>query len=368
MNNTIPFFSICIPNFNYAGYIGQTIESVLQQDFADFEIIISDNASTDNSWEVIQQYVAKDSRITAFQNTFNVGFAGNLQKSSSKARGRYIIMLSSDDLMNDGALSKYHEVIQQQSKNGELLILHAAYDVINQDNKLTEVHYRFPVNSKNAYSHEDYFHREMRVEDAANRFEEFNGTDDVVCTGADVFKEGLFDPRSPAAFLTTAYSRELWQQVEGYDLTFTYMPDYVFLLKILALQPKVIYCRPRLFAYRVHNANQNALQKSQMAIKKYVDEYMLTLQFPEQLLKKNNILRQQLAEYTVEHKWLTWSIRYFRFTSWQEGFRLWMFCYATYPWIVWKKSLNLANLFWAICSPFSITLYRLYRTVKSKSV
>ena len=52
-------FSICIPNFNYGGYIGRTIDSVLNQDYQNFEIIIVDNASTDNSWEVISSYAKK---------------------------------------------------------------------------------------------------------------------------------------------------------------------------------------------------------------------------------------------------------------------------------------------------------------------
>jgi glycosyltransferase involved in cell wall biosynthesis len=364
MSHTTPFFSICIPNFNYAGYIEQTIESVLQQDFHDFEIIISDNASTDQSWAVIQHYVAKDSRIRAFQNTFNVGFAGNLQKASEQATGKYIIMLSSDDLMNEGALTKYHQTIQKLSSLSTQLVLHSAYDVIDQENKLNKIHYRFPIKNKGAWTHDDYFHDEMKEEEIFLNLNEFNINEDVICEGADVFKEGLFDTRSPAAFLTTCYSRSLWLQVEGYDLTYTYMPDYVFLLKILSLQPKVIYCRPRLFSYRIHNANQNAIQKSQMSIKKYVDEYMLTIQFPEYLLNKNNIYRIQLVDYTLTHKWLNWSIRHFRFTSFQEGFRLWMFCYATYPWVVIKKIDNLKVLAWALTSPINLILFRLYKHLK----
>ena len=55
-----PFFSICIPNYNYAHYLGETIESVLNQNFEDFEICIADNASNDNSWEVINSYIEKN--------------------------------------------------------------------------------------------------------------------------------------------------------------------------------------------------------------------------------------------------------------------------------------------------------------------
>ncbi|MGB0177514.1 MAG: glycosyltransferase family 2 protein, partial [Owenweeksia sp.] len=75
MSEKSPLFSICIPNFNYAGYIGRTIESVLNQSFRDFELIIVDNASTDDSMEVIRGYKEQDARIRVFENKFNVGFA-----------------------------------------------------------------------------------------------------------------------------------------------------------------------------------------------------------------------------------------------------------------------------------------------------
>ena len=69
-------FSICIPNYNYDQYIGETIQSVLDQDYGNFEIIIADNQSTDRSWGVIQEFAAKDNRVRAFQNAANLGFAG----------------------------------------------------------------------------------------------------------------------------------------------------------------------------------------------------------------------------------------------------------------------------------------------------
>ena len=55
MQNT-PFFSICIPNYNYARYVGETIQSVLDQSFQDFEVIVADNASTDDSVQVVRSF------------------------------------------------------------------------------------------------------------------------------------------------------------------------------------------------------------------------------------------------------------------------------------------------------------------------
>ena len=129
-----PLFSICIPNYNYAHYIKQTIDSVLNQNYSDFEIIIADNASTDNSVNVINSY--NDDRIRLYVNKYNVGFGPNLDKATLNARGHYIILLSSDDLMKPGALLKYSEIINQNEKNKDNLMIMSGCDVINSENKV----------------------------------------------------------------------------------------------------------------------------------------------------------------------------------------------------------------------------------------
>ena len=102
MTNQGPSFSICIPNYNYGKYIGQTIESVLTQTYQNFEIIVVDNASTDNSIEIIESF--KDPRIKLYKNNYNIGFAPNLQKATSLATKEFINLLSSDDQMKPKAL------------------------------------------------------------------------------------------------------------------------------------------------------------------------------------------------------------------------------------------------------------------------
>ena len=61
-------FSICIPNYNYAQYVGETIQSVLDQSYENFEIIIADNASEDDSLNVIKSF--NDPRIKLIENVF----------------------------------------------------------------------------------------------------------------------------------------------------------------------------------------------------------------------------------------------------------------------------------------------------------
>ena len=88
-------FSICIPNYNYGRYIGETIRSALDQ-HAEVEVLVADNASTDDSVAVVES--VGDARVHLRRNSWNVGFAGNLDRACAGATGDRMILLSSDDL------------------------------------------------------------------------------------------------------------------------------------------------------------------------------------------------------------------------------------------------------------------------------
>ena len=107
-----PKFSICIPNFNYEHYIDITLSSVHHQLYDNFEVFVSDNASTDKSIEVIKKHAIADSRVSYRANPSNIGFAGNLDEAGRMAQGDWMIMLSSDDVMNNNALAEYNKFIQ----------------------------------------------------------------------------------------------------------------------------------------------------------------------------------------------------------------------------------------------------------------
>ena len=92
-----PKISVIICTYNRAHYIVQAIESVLRQDFTDLEIIIIDDASNDNTGEIVKKYSNQDPRIKYFLNEHNLGIAKNRNKGVRLARGQYIAMLDSDD-------------------------------------------------------------------------------------------------------------------------------------------------------------------------------------------------------------------------------------------------------------------------------
>lgn len=106
----IPFFSIVIPTYNRPNDLKMAINSVLRQDFKDYEIIINDNSENLQSKKVYLNF--KDKRIIYFKNKTNIGYARNLYQAIKKASGKYIFILGDDDLiLKVNSLNNIHQLI-----------------------------------------------------------------------------------------------------------------------------------------------------------------------------------------------------------------------------------------------------------------
>lgn len=95
---TEPKVSVCMPVFQGAGFLSCAIDSVLAQDFRDFELIIIDDSSVDGTAEIVQDYASRDSRVFFCANDANVGMVNNWNRCLKMARGRYIKFLFQDDI------------------------------------------------------------------------------------------------------------------------------------------------------------------------------------------------------------------------------------------------------------------------------
>lgn len=93
-----PTISICIPTFNRADYLEQTLQSITNQTIKPFEVIIVDNASTDNTPQIAAQY--KKLGFTYMRNPKNLGMVGNYNRCLALAEGNYLSFLHSDDLIS----------------------------------------------------------------------------------------------------------------------------------------------------------------------------------------------------------------------------------------------------------------------------
>ncbi|MFT7086869.1 MAG: glycosyltransferase involved in cell wall biosynthesis [Rickettsiales bacterium] len=129
----MPKISVCIASYNHAKYLKDTIQSVLNQSFQDFEIIISDDFSTDNSIEIIKNF--KSSKIKLIENQQNNGCSINFNKCLEIASGEYLALLGSDDMMAKNRLENQLIYLEKNQQYGAVFT-HA--QTINVENKEIE--------------------------------------------------------------------------------------------------------------------------------------------------------------------------------------------------------------------------------------
>ena len=110
MINPQPLFTIATITYNSGLWVKQAIESVLASGYEDFEYLISDDHSTDDTWEQIQIY--NDTRIRAWRNEKNIGEYPNRNKILNEAKGRYILYIDGDDLLYKSTLRNIAEYIE----------------------------------------------------------------------------------------------------------------------------------------------------------------------------------------------------------------------------------------------------------------
>lgn len=120
--------SIIIPIFNRADLLPETLNSILNQSDANWECILVDDGSTDATWTVLQNYVAKDPRFRIFKRQdFNKPKGANACRNLGieKSKGEYLLFFDSDDLMMENAISDHHKFIDQH--HSDLNILQSVY-------------------------------------------------------------------------------------------------------------------------------------------------------------------------------------------------------------------------------------------------
>ncbi|EHQ9269567.1 glycosyltransferase family 2 protein [Vibrio parahaemolyticus] len=127
--------SVIMPTYNSAGTVVESIQSVLSQTYKNWELIIVDDRSTDNTWQVIQTYADKYDNIRIYQNKENLGAGASRNFAIKKARGRFIAFLDSDDLWTEDKLA---EQIPFMLKNNYPLT-YTHYSRFNSEEELSVV-------------------------------------------------------------------------------------------------------------------------------------------------------------------------------------------------------------------------------------
>lgn len=118
METKVPKLSIIVPCYNYAHYLRNSVDSILRQNFSDYELLLTDDGSSDETWEILKQYGERHPQIRIFKNPANLGiFKTNLQ-GWNDARGEYLFFFSADDLVGPTCLSRVMELFQKNPRLG----------------------------------------------------------------------------------------------------------------------------------------------------------------------------------------------------------------------------------------------------------
>lgn len=127
-NGTLsPVVSVIMPAYNAARYIEESICSVIAQTFTDWELIVVDDCSQDETCEIVERLAQKDSRIRLFQNEKNSGAAATRNRGFYLCSGKYVALLDSDDLWHPEKLERQIDLAEQTGAE----VIYCSYGIID---------------------------------------------------------------------------------------------------------------------------------------------------------------------------------------------------------------------------------------------
>ncbi len=232
-----PRISILMATWNRAGLMGRTIESVRQQSFGDWELIIADDGSTDNTPDVVKNWQKEEPRIVFVHSEVNQGISKNYNQGLRIARGEYVAMIDDDDPWCDR--EKLKKQVDFLDKNKEYVGCGAGIIVVDTNGK------------------ELYRYLKPR-------------------TDTQIRARMLFS--NPMANSTTLWRRAVGEKVGWYDETTRYSGDRDFWLK-MGLQGKLCNFQEYFSFYTMTGDNTSVarmrphLKASLMIMRRYKDKY-----------------------------------------------------------------------------------------------
>ncbi len=226
-----PKVSVCIPTYNRANYVGETIQSVLAQTMKDFEIVIVDDGSTDNTQQVIKNF--NDPRIKVHKNEKNQGMVPAWNKAVSLSKGKYITILHSDDRYLPGFLEEESKILD---KNPDVGFVFSACRIIDDNGNLRWTH-------------------KWRKFRNFGLFKIAKDRKTQILDGRELIKELIFD--NFIRFPTVMIRRECYDKVGMYTNKFRFGMDWYMWMQI-ALYYKAAYSDKALAEYRKHEGTDTA--------------------------------------------------------------------------------------------------------------
>lgn len=137
MTTSIPRVTIGLPIYNGQNYLAQTMDSILAQTYRDFELIISDNASTDGTEAICREYAARDGRVRYVRNDENIGASANYNRVFELGQGVYFKWAAHDDLLAPTYLERCVEVLD---RNPDVVVAYTQAKAIDDQGNVVKVY------------------------------------------------------------------------------------------------------------------------------------------------------------------------------------------------------------------------------------
>ena len=250
-----PLVSVCIPAYNNAPYIMETVNSILAQTYENIELIIVDDNSSDETLQIISSVI--DPRLCIYHNDKNLGMSGNWNRCLSLCNGEFVKLICADDILHPQALEKE---VQALMDHPEAVLAISDTKLIDLDGK-GKGHYR--------------------------RYPSSGLTD-----GKRIARRGFFSQNYFGAPLADTFRRSIAEQVGGFDPYFRYILDYDLFVSIACCgYVYVIHEDLNYFRVRKDSNTGEVIGADKEKTQLYVREHM-------HLLEKNRE-KLQLSDYDI---------------------------------------------------------------------
>lgn len=250
-----PSISVVIPAYNHEKFIKETIESILNQTFEDFELIIIDDRSTDKTAQLIKEF--SDKRIRFYENDENKGIFHNRSLGVNLAKGKYIALLDSDDLMYPNRLQVQYDFLEKNS----------------------DTHYCGSLGTL--------------IDDNSVEIGELNKVTGTL-NATLLFANQIINP-------AVMFRRSILEKVGGYE-NFSPAEDYHYTLKVVFNNLKIVNLNERLVKYRVHSYNTSSNTENLIRAEKSIAHYIHNkIGYPENAFSGEihvRLIRQQYDDYS----------------------------------------------------------------------
>ncbi|MCY6494610.1 glycosyltransferase [Leptolyngbya sp. GGD] len=241
-----PLVSLITTVYNREAYLSETIESILSQSYSNFELLIWDDGSTDDSVEIARHYAAQDKRIRIFASDYQ-GRVPALNSSIAQTTGQYIGLIDSDDLL---AVTAIEDTVLVLEANPQIGLVYTDYQTIDEQNQILGIGNRCQI----PYS-----------------------------------KEALL--LSFMVFHFRLMRRSTYEQVGGFDSRFPLAQDYDLCLKISEVT-EIAHLPKFLYYYRVHHESVSS--------QKQIDQILCSKRSIEDAMQRRGLNQQYVLKMRVQ--------------------------------------------------------------------